>query len=100
MQNLHLPRIPVQDMFYLRQLTINVFGIHNMKNYTGTFFLYYEGTAHKGTNEVCSFLYHYLTIYVPHEIKELYIFSDNCPAQNKNHCVIRMCQALVDSGRF
>lgn len=29
MQNISLPFIPVQDTFYLRQLTLNVFCIHN-----------------------------------------------------------------------
>ena len=32
MQNLHLPGIPVDDVFYLWQLMINVFSIHNLKD--------------------------------------------------------------------
>ena len=31
MQNLQLPKIPVQEIFYLRQLTVNVFCIYNTK---------------------------------------------------------------------
>jgi hypothetical protein len=100
MQNLHLPRVPAQDLFYLRQLTVNVFGVHNMKDDSSVFFLYHEGIAHKGPDEVCSFIYTYLNHYVSSEVKEIHFFSDNCAAQNKNHCMIRMCQALVDCGKY
>lgn len=31
MQNLPLPKIPVQEVFYMRQLWLNVFCVHNMK---------------------------------------------------------------------
>lgn len=37
MQNVHLPEIPVQELFYLTQLTVSVFGIYNFK--TGVFLL-------------------------------------------------------------
>ena len=30
MQNLPLPNIPVQEVFYFRQLWVNTFGIHNL----------------------------------------------------------------------
>lgn len=100
MQNLQLPKIPVQDLFYLRQLTINLFGIRNMKSEDSMFFLYHEGEAYKGPNEVCTFLLTYFQQCVPSEVKELRLFSDNCPGQNKNNTVVRFCQALVDTGRF
>lgn len=37
MQNLHLPNIPVQDLFYLSQLTVNVFCIHDLKSNKSAF---------------------------------------------------------------
>lgn len=37
---------------------------------------------------------------MPETVTELRLFSDNCPGQNKNHCVVRFCMALVDTGRF
>lgn len=100
MQNLHLPLIPVQDVFYLTQLTVSVFGIHDLKSGKAYFYLYTEDAAGKSPNEVCSFLTNFLENYVPKDITELRMFSDNCPGQNKNHCLIRLCAALVDSGRF
>lgn len=73
MQNLHLPNIPVQEAFYLRQLTVNVFGIHNVKDGTAEFFVYHEGEGTKGPNEVCSFLMRYLTENM-NSVKQLHTF--------------------------
>lgn len=34
------------------------------------------------------------------KVKSLYLFSDNCGGQNKNHTIVRFCNALVETGRF
>lgn len=94
MQNLALPHLPVQDTFYLRQLTVCVFGIHNIKNGKGKYYIYHEGSCGKGANEVGSFLLHYLES-IPENIKHLHIFSDNCYGQNRNHTIIRLLLALA-----
>ena len=52
-------------------------------------FVYHEGEAKKGANEVCLMLLEYIKSYVPETVKVLYYFSDGCPGQNKNHTVIR-----------
>lgn len=51
---------------------------------------------------MCTFLLSYVQqhTYVPPENKELRLFCDNCPGQNKNNTVVRFYQALVGSGRF
>ena len=97
MQNLHLPETPVQDLFYLTQLTVNVFNIHNFKTGESFFYIYHEGNGNKGPNEVFFFLLHYIKNYVPDNVEELLLFCDNCPGQNKNNTVIRMCMALVET---
>lgn len=100
MQNLSLPSIPVQDTFYLHQLTVNVFNIHNFKTGKSFFYIYHEGLGKKGPNEVCSFIMDYIRREISESVTHLHIFSDGCGGQNKNHCVIRMCMALIDLGRF
>lgn len=100
MQNVHLPEVPVQDLFYLTQLTVNIFGIHNCKTGKSFFYIYHEGVASKGPNDVCSFLWDYIQREISENIQELRLFSDNCPGQNKNHTMVRMCAALVESNRF
>lgn len=39
MQNLQLSCMPVQETFYLRQLTVSVYCIHNLKDDTAIFYL-------------------------------------------------------------
>ncbi|XP_049944389.1 zinc finger protein 235-like [Schistocerca serialis cubense] len=55
--NLQIPGVPVQDLFYLWQLMVNVFGIHILKDNMAFNYLYYEGVAHTGPNEVCTLLF-------------------------------------------
>lgn len=100
MQNLQLPEVPVQDLFYLSQLNVSVFCIHDLRTGKAYFYIYHEGIATKGPNEVCTFIMIYITNYVHPDVKELKLFSDNCPRQNKNHAMVRMCMVLVDTGRF
>lgn len=100
MQNLPLPNIPIQEIFYLRQLWVNCFGIKNLKTGKSVFYVYHEGIANKGSNEICSILLHYFDNFLDGNIKELFLFSDNCPGQNKNHTVIRFLTALTDTERF
>lgn len=100
MQNLPLPNIPIQEIFYLRQLWVNCFGIKNLKTNESVFYVYHEGVANKGANEVCSMILHYLDHFLGKHIQELYLFSDNCPGQNKNHTVIRFLLSLTDTKRF
>lgn len=54
---LQLPRYPSQDLFYLSQLTISVFGVHNQKTDGAVFFMDHEGQEKKSPNKVCTILY-------------------------------------------
>jgi hypothetical protein len=100
MQNISLPCIPVQEIFYYRQLSVFNFCIKNFKTNESRFYLYHDGIASKGPNETCSFLYDYINTEVSKDIKILYVFSDGCGGQNKNHPMMSLWQALVDSRRF
>lgn len=100
MQNLPLPDIPVQEIFYMRQIWVYAFCVTNLKNNSSRIYLYNEGTAKKGANEICSFLMDYIRYCVPETAETLYLFSDSCPGQNKNHTFIRFCLGLVESRRF
>ena len=84
MQNLPLPNIPVQDIFYLRQLWVNCFGIKDLRTGKSTFYMYHEGIARKVANDVCSMLLLYMNENFGSEVKQVYLFSDGCPGQNKN----------------
>ena len=100
MQNVSMPKIPVQDLFYLRKLTVCVFCVYNLKTEQPVLFIYHEGNAKKGPNEVCSFLMKYIEQYIDQSCKKLLIFCDNCPGQNKNQVMVRFNLALMETGRF
>lgn len=99
MKTVSLPRIPIQDLYYMRQLSVNVFSIHDIKNSTSKVYVYHEGQARKGPNEVCTFLDMFLSS-IPQHYKKLRLFCDNCSGQNKNQSLSRYCLYLTDSGRF
>ncbi|PSN51973.1 hypothetical protein C0J52_13958 [Blattella germanica] len=40
-------------------------------------FLYHEGVAHKGANDICSILLKYIDTNIPSSVKKLYFFSDD-----------------------
>ena len=85
-QNLPVPHIPVQEVFYDRQLWIQDFGIHVMENNKVFFYSYYEGQAVKGSKEVLIFSLDFTEKNVsPAIIDEMFLFSDGCPGLNTNH---------------
>lgn len=100
MQNLPLPFLPVQEMFYLRKLWLYVFCVHNLSDNTSVFYTYHEGEGNKGPDEVCSFLSHYITNFLPESVSKLHVFSDACGGQNRNHTLTRFLSALTVTEKF
>lgn len=97
MMNLSLPNIPVQDIFYYRQLTVNVFCVTDLASNKSKLYVYHQGVGGKGPNSVTSFLHDYISKNVMNKgVKHLYLFSDNCGGQNKNHTVVRYFNALTE----
>lgn len=72
MQNVFLSQIPVQETFYLHQLTVSNFNIHDVKTGKAVFYLYHEGMGRKSPNEVCSFIVNFIETYIPEEVKHLH----------------------------
>lgn len=99
-QNAPLPKVPAGDAFYLRQLWMFNFCVHSSKHNKSYFYMYDEVTAKKTPNETISFLDHYFDHIIDKEVKTVYLFSDNCGAQNKNHALIDYLYTLIKKGRF
>ena len=76
-----------------------MFCIHDVKKKQAVIYIYHEGTAKKGPNEVCSLVYDFLKT-VPPQYTELHVYSDNCGVQYKNHSLSSLFLALTDSKRF
>ena len=99
-QNFPLPHIPTSDIFYLHQIWVYVFGIHDCGANTSSMYCWPESIAHKGSNDVVSCLDHYFNSYDLTEVDTLYLFSDLCGGQNKNSTVIHYLYSLVKNGHF
>lgn len=97
-QNFPLPHIPTGEVFYLRQVWLYVFGVHDCGDNTAAMFCWPENLAHKGANEVVSCLHSYLNTL--RGVKRLNLFSDSCGGQNKNSTVIQYLYTLVRNGHF
>lgn len=95
MQNLPLPHIPVQEVFYLRQLWLYEFCVYDLKTGKSVFYSYCEGVANKGPNEVGTFVLDYIKKNIGNDADELHLFSDGCAGQNRNHAMIRILLSLV-----
>ncbi|CAG4990204.1 unnamed protein product [Colias eurytheme] len=81
-----LPRTPIQDAFYSRQVCIV-----DLKSKKPTFFTWNETQASRGSVEIGSALYTYLNgLDIPAEITTLRLFCDGCGGQNKNNHIIHM----------
>src|SRR5690348_6435732 len=83
-KNLPLPVTNITAEYFLSQLWLHNFGIHDMRNDKAVLFLYTENYANKGSNETISFLKYYIENYVAATCKKLHIWADNSFGQNKN----------------
>lgn len=72
MQNIPLPHIPVQEVFYNRQLLVFVFCIHDLKTNKTKFYTYHDDEVFKGLNEVCLLLNDYIAVCVAETVAELH----------------------------
>ncbi|KAE9534103.1 hypothetical protein AGLY_008839 [Aphis glycines] len=99
-QNLPLPHIPCGDVFYKRQLWVYNLCITSGRSGKSYFFLYDEATGRKGQNEVISFLYHYFSKIMDSQVETVFIFTDNCSAQNKNNALVQYLYTLAMGNIF
>lgn len=99
-QNMPLPHIPCGHVFYKRELWVYNFCINSARTGKSYFFMYDEVTAHKGQNEVISFLQHYFSNIMDRTVENVYIFSDNCSSQNKNYALTQYLYTVVTKNLY
>lgn len=85
-KTLPMPRIPTNIIFYKRQLWLYNLGIHTAKNDKGYCFIWAEGTAGRGAQEVGSCLNKFVDL--QEGIQDIRMWSDSCGGQNRN---IKLC---------
>ncbi|CAG4941246.1 unnamed protein product [Parnassius apollo] len=88
-KNVSLPKITTSNVYYKCQLSMYSFNIHALGDASSYFYTYPETCGRKGSDEVVSFLFQYLTNHLESRVKHLEIFCDSASGQNKNYTVIR-----------
>lgn len=85
-----LPKTPVGEAFYLRQISYYTFCcVKTGKSLKPQFYTWTENQASRGCTEVASALLHYISnLEIGPETTTLRLFCDGCGGQNKNSHVI------------
>lgn len=94
-KNISLPNITTNDVYYKRQLSMYTFNIHNLGTAQSYFYSYPETCGKKGSDEVVSFLFDFITNHMDKLIRHLVIFCDSCGGQNKNYTMLRFIHTIV-----
>ena len=93
-QNLPVPTLTHSSMFYLRQLWVYNFGIHNCSTGDATMCVWNEAVAGRSPNEIISCLFKYFSKLRSGATK-LVCYSDSCFGQNKNFSMICFWNSLI-----
>ena len=98
-QNLPVPTLTHQSMFYLRQLWVYNFGIHVCDTGSAIMCIWNECIAGRGSSEIVSCLKQYFSSCQPSATR-LVCYSDSCFGQNKNFTLICFWNTLILQNRF
>lgn len=94
-----LPKTPVQEAFYARQLNLYIFCVTDLKTANPTFYTWTEDQAGKGSQEISSALLNHLKLMDFKGNSTLRLFCDGCTSQNKNNIVLRSLVHFVETTR-
>lgn len=93
-QNKEIPKLAVNQNFYLRNLWFYLFNLHIYDHKSLMYYLI-EGEHQKGANTVVSYLYDALKNLDLTKYKKIVIFSDSCCAQNKNYLIMKFLSLMA-----
>lgn len=96
-KTLPMPKIPTGIIFYKRQLWLYNMGIYSAKTNLSECFVWIEGMAGKGAQEVGSCLLKYFSEHISEDIEELILWSDSCGGQNRNIKIVLILKAFLHS---
>ena len=92
------------DFYYMSPLIQLIFGVACPATNHMNVYIWEEGTADRGADNIISCLYHDLVSRniivesVDTPLKHLVIAADNCSGQNKNKAMLMFCMWLVEAG--
>ena len=86
-QVLVTPRSMSSQLYYRRKLATYNLTVYELATKQGHCFMWHEGVAKRGANNIASCLWKYINDKVACQCKEFVFFSDNCAGQNKNQVI-------------
>ncbi|CAG9825752.1 unnamed protein product [Phaedon cochleariae] len=92
---LGLPKLPTNIVYYKRQLSIFNEGIHSGSTNTPYCFLWKEGVAGRGAQEVGSCIKKFIDVHLKKGVEELILWSDSCGGQNRNIKIVIMLKTVL-----
>lgn len=91
LQQVHpLPKTPIQDAFYLRQISFYAFCCVDVKSKNPTFYNWSENEAARGSVEIGSALLNHLRSINLEGVEVVRLFCDGCGGQNKNAHIVHI----------
>lgn len=92
---LGLPKLPTNIIYYKRQLSIFNEGVHSGSTNIPYCFLWKEGVAGRGAQEVGSCLKKFVEVHLKKGVEELILWSDSCGGQNRNIKIVLMLKTIL-----
>lgn len=96
-KTLPLPRIPTNVVFYKRQLWFYNCGVHVSSTNKGYCFVWVEGQAGRGAQEVGSCLKKFINEAMRPNVEYLSLWSDSCSGQNRNIKMVLLLKVILAS---
>ena len=93
---LQTPQMKVSNMYYNRKLATYNFTVYDMTSKEAKCFMWHEGLAKRGSNEIASFVYRYMKD-MPQSVQEINFFSDTFGGQQRNSNFSMMCLFSVQN---
>lgn len=99
-QQMYIPQLTHSEMYYSQQVACCNLGIHDSVTGNGCMCLWSENFGGRGSQEISSCIYEYLTTTNLRGKKKLICWSDNCGGQNKNQFMLAMYLVLIANNYF
>ncbi|XP_075158081.1 uncharacterized protein LOC142231355 [Haematobia irritans] len=93
-QCLPTPYLSASIFFYKRPLWTFNFTIHDGATNKADCYIWHEGIAKRGANDIGSCIYKYLSE-LPYSVNHVILYSDSCPGQNRNSYVCAVFEKIL-----
>ena len=99
-QVIYVPRSNRCELFYKRRLACYNFTVYDLGSRDASCYLWHEGVACRGANEVASAVNDYLsTVDRSNAVTKVSMFADGCVGQNKNSIIASMMIDFVKKSK-